>query len=783
MAHLDRSTFEQLVQMHQAAVFRSALRVVRSPRDAEDVTQEVFLRAFRGQVPLEGHPPTHGPLCWLATRLGLNALRAERRRKTKENATMPETTASIPPDQLVADRELHAAVAAGLACLPDDLRLPLLLRYQDQLPLREVGSALGIAESTAHDRVTGALERLRRNLADRGFAVVPLALAEVLHQLPMPSPCGGFLERLLALPQSAALVAPPLAKLVTLGVLLLSGVAAAGWAALAQGTPAGPALRTVVATAEPTSHREAPASPQEPRQPVARTVPSAQEPATTHATFTGTVRDAQGWGAAGVRVVAVAAGNLKPFVLASAATDAAGVFVLPVPFAGDPVRASRIRIQVHDQAQQLLESHELQLAAECARTPLHLVLPPEAGVETTKFTAVCTVRGPGGVVLEGVPVKMYRGGEPGPRLGWDRADSEAITGADGMARLAGRTLGAKLLFVDGRPRGLRAGIARLEVAGPGEHTTALELSPGQAWHGRLVDVESKPLEWANVWLEEEGTRIAHGGAAVGRDGAIAFAGLGTGPFTLHFDAHPYSPAAVRGLLPGGEPRPIVVKRADDLRDHGEHLAEVHGVLVDAATGERLEVPPFGVEVLAVMAGSSTLATDRVVPPPPAQRSSDGQSTPGFDAVGLAAGEHAVVVRVPGHAPAVAFVELRDRELRTDLVVRLQRGGLVRGRVLRPDGAPAARVFVFVAGVGERGDALIANRDAAQQTAQAQHWNAVLSSSAYCNAAGEFELANVPTGAALRVVAVAEGVGPAVGQVVTLLEGQCSAGHDLRLLVR
>jgi RNA polymerase sigma-70 factor (ECF subfamily) len=782
MPTLDRDTFEQLVRRHHAAVLRSAMRVVRRLQDAEDVTQEVFLRLFRGQVPLEGEPTSPGPLCWLATRLALNALRAARRRRAKELPAMSSVPSAASPDQHAAGNELHAAVAAAVETLPDDLRLPLLLRYQDELTLRAVGSALGIAETTVHGRVQTALERLRRQLAERGFALAAANVTAQIAELPAPLPPGALLDRLLAVPQTATLACGGLAKFALAAALLLCGAVGVWWAVSASGEPATQRVAAArVASSASSAAQDPPREPQEPRQPVpAGAVP--QDPAPSHAAFSGTVRDALDWGAAGVRVVAVAAGNLKPFVLATTHTDALGAFALPVPFDGDPVRASRIRFQVFDQAQLLLEGEELQLTTAAARLPVRLLLPPEAGFETTRFTLTCAVRGPDGAPMAGVKVQMFRRSASGPRLGWERPDVEVTTDGDGSALLTGRSVGEKILFVDARPQGLRAGIQWVMVREAGAYSASITLAPGRSWRGRLVEVGGAPLEWANVWLEEQDPPVAHFGK-LGANGAVEFGALGDGPFLLHVDAHPFSPALVRGLLPDGAPVTIALKRANDLRDHGAHLAEVHGRLVEASDSAPLEVPPFAVEVLPVLPGTSTLATDCVVPPPPAQRASDGRSDPDFHMVGLAPGRYAVVARLADHAAAVEFVDLRESEIRTEVVVRLQRGAAVRGRVVRADGSPAAEAFVFVAGIGERGDGLIADRDAAQQTAQPRHWHAMLASSARCTQAGTFELAHVPVGVALRVVAVAEGAAPGISQTVILQEGQAADGFELRLAPR
>lgn len=619
MARLDRSTFDRLVRQHHAAVYRSALRVVRNERDAEDVAQDVFL--LGGKVPLQGAEEPRAALCWLATRLGLNLLRGARRRQHKENQAIMQQ-APITPAQQAGEAELHGTVRTLVRDLPDDLRLPLLLRYQDELTFRSVGSALAISESTAHERVQQALERLRRLLSGMGFALAPVRLPELVAAPQAASVPAGLKSRLLDL-ADAAPVAAALAAKAAVAAVLLAGAAAVVWAVASPGDPVKDD-HTAIAVSGPLAARVVPEPMADSADAMRTLLPGdasppprpAQDPAPTHATFTGTVHDALNWPVNGARIQAVAAGGLKPFELAKTTADNTGVFSLIVPFAGEPVPAKRIRIQVLEQSVLLMETEELALTTEVASKPLRLALPASAGSATTRFELVCTVRSTDGAPLCGVPVQMYsRTSEGEPRPGWNHPDSEVLTTADGVARLTGRTPGSKVLFADGRKLGLRTGLATVDVGKPGEHHAAFTLAAGKTLQARIITVDDKLLEWANVWLEEETTRITHNGK-LGTDGSVEFPCLGDGPVTLRVSAHPHSPVARRGLLPGGEPVAIRIKRSDDVRDHGDHMAEVHGKLVDA-TGAVVPFGPFDIEVLQARKGESTLPLDLVEPPPPA----------------------------------------------------------------------------------------------------------------------------------------------------------------------
>src|SRR5690606_12784635 len=103
--------------------------------------------------------------------------------------------------------------------LPDELRLPLVLRYQDGLTYAAVGSALSISESTAHERVRHALQRLRAALGRAGFAVAPAGLPDLVAAAEPPTAPAGLEARLLSAASHGAAGA-------TAGATALAGVGA-----------------------------------------------------------------------------------------------------------------------------------------------------------------------------------------------------------------------------------------------------------------------------------------------------------------------------------------------------------------------------------------------------------------------------------------------------------------------------------------------------------------------------------------------------------------------------
>src|SRR5262245_19069523 len=134
MPRLPRDQFEALVRDHHDAVYRAASRVAADGAMAADVAQDVFVRVLQGKAQLHRAESVRATLCWLATMLANNALRARRRRDHHEERAMTrENEERNDPAQLCADTDMHRIVREAVDGLPGDLRVPLLLRCQDEL--------------------------------------------------------------------------------------------------------------------------------------------------------------------------------------------------------------------------------------------------------------------------------------------------------------------------------------------------------------------------------------------------------------------------------------------------------------------------------------------------------------------------------------------------------------------------------------------------------------------------------------------------------------------------
>lgn len=179
--NLDAS-FEALVLAHQDRLYTIALRLLGEPRDAEEVAQDAFVRAYRAMAGYEpGRIRELRLRPWLAS-IVVNLARNRRRRLDDrtpplqlEPIVAAGREAAAPggghgragtPHERAARRETLVALAGALAELPAGPRAAVVLRHVDGLSIAEVSAALDRPEGTVKSHVSRGLAQLRARLAD-----------------------------------------------------------------------------------------------------------------------------------------------------------------------------------------------------------------------------------------------------------------------------------------------------------------------------------------------------------------------------------------------------------------------------------------------------------------------------------------------------------------------------------------------------------------------------------------------------------------------------------------
>jgi RNA polymerase sigma factor (sigma-70 family) len=182
MSDLDRSpdptegwatpSWEDVVTQHSARVYRLAYRLTGNPHDAEDLTQEVFVRVFRS---LSSYTPGtfEGWLHRITTNLFLD--QARRKSKIRFDALADDADQRMAgrmpsPDSQMADGMLDDDIEAALADLPPEFRAAVVLCDIEGLSYDEIADVLGAKLGTVRSRIHRGRKMLRAALAHRAPA-------------------------------------------------------------------------------------------------------------------------------------------------------------------------------------------------------------------------------------------------------------------------------------------------------------------------------------------------------------------------------------------------------------------------------------------------------------------------------------------------------------------------------------------------------------------------------------------------------------------------------------
>jgi RNA polymerase sigma-70 factor (ECF subfamily) len=168
----DPRACRDLVRRFERPVFTVLSRVVRRREDAEDLTQETFVKAFRALDRFDLERPFAPWLFTIASRLAIDHLRRQRMRMVSLTVAEPgsheERTLDVEdpgplPDEIVSDAQEESRTAALIAGLPEHYRIVVVLRHQQDLSYEEIAEALQLPLGTVKARI----HRARALLKDR----------------------------------------------------------------------------------------------------------------------------------------------------------------------------------------------------------------------------------------------------------------------------------------------------------------------------------------------------------------------------------------------------------------------------------------------------------------------------------------------------------------------------------------------------------------------------------------------------------------------------------------
>ena len=175
----DEAAWEELVRQHTRQVYGLCFRFTNSTQEAQDLTQDVFLRVFKT---IKTFRSSEGSFhTWLA-RVTRNLLIDHYRRTRQERVTdsieeqlpmLDEAggAASARPDQALAGREASEILQATLQRLSPDLREAVILRDLQEMEYREIADVLDIPEGTVKSRINRGRAELARLLRKQKLVV------------------------------------------------------------------------------------------------------------------------------------------------------------------------------------------------------------------------------------------------------------------------------------------------------------------------------------------------------------------------------------------------------------------------------------------------------------------------------------------------------------------------------------------------------------------------------------------------------------------------------------
>lgn len=655
LAHRDAEAFAELVARHSTMVYGACRRILRNEADACEVAQECFVTLIRSApAPRRDAASFGGWLHTVATRLALNRVREQRRRRLREERY---AVARASHDEAPAVDDVAARVDEALSDLPTDLREPLILHFLEGLSHADTAARLGLPRRTVTGRIARGIDEVRHRLRHEGVMLSGSALASLLTVESAEAAPAALTATLGKLALADASLVPALQATGT-GVALLGGLVMTKTAGIAAGALAAMAIAVaaVFLVQEREASRQAPVSVKTSAETLPE--PNVKRPAVRVVaqglTVAGTVVDSANRPVPEAKV-ALRRVDAPDRVVSSEPSGPDGSFVLPAPRVG-----AAFRLEAEKEGWVPVPSGRMEMPADGLQ-----------GVTVTLCRAA---------TVEGIVVD----GRNRPLSDW------VVTATSGSAAAA--------------QGGTDAG-GRFSVAGllPGTHSLAalpadneprrdledarVDLKEGQRLTGvRIVCAGEEPFVAGRV-TNEEGDPVGNvrvqclhkdlaPSARTAADGRYHLARLPVKGSVLLSLGHPDYAASLEHAETGRDDADFVLR--------GLKSGTVSGRAVDAVS--LVPIQDFEVTYHAgVWAGVDWSAEGSY------RRFHDEQGR--FELEGVPSGEATVVARAEDYAPAFVPVRLEESGV-GEVLVPLVRGHVVQGVVMTVEGTPVAGASLF-----------------------------------------------------------------------------------------
>lgn len=174
----DVDAFGMLIKEHEKKAFNIAYRFLKNPEDAQDITQEAFLRAFRSIKKFKGNSSFSTWLYRIINNTCIDFIRAKQNKVSDSidktiNYDGEELELQIPSDkndpvELTETSEISALMKSVLAELPDDQKMAIVLRDIQGFSYQEIAEITGVGMGTVKSRINRARLALKELIQQRG---------------------------------------------------------------------------------------------------------------------------------------------------------------------------------------------------------------------------------------------------------------------------------------------------------------------------------------------------------------------------------------------------------------------------------------------------------------------------------------------------------------------------------------------------------------------------------------------------------------------------------------
>lgn len=164
--NLDRQTYAGLVREHSARIFAICFSMLSNREDAEDITQQAFLKGYSDIKQLRDINKFGAWITQIAKHMCLDLLR----RKKLTKLAIKQMIVDDVKDQPTYDDNKYSRLQSALMQLKEEYRLPLMLYYLDGKSTKKIAESLDITVDTAHTHLSRARKKLRQLLSTKGGA-------------------------------------------------------------------------------------------------------------------------------------------------------------------------------------------------------------------------------------------------------------------------------------------------------------------------------------------------------------------------------------------------------------------------------------------------------------------------------------------------------------------------------------------------------------------------------------------------------------------------------------